>query len=417
MHRSIEALVAALAVQPAGRPAKSPRERTLEVQVAQLARENRKMHSRMALHARLMDVMGGVLQGQIRATGRQRRRRSQAGARRDGGEESEPDARRRRALLRAEHMRGLRLPVAVAACLAGVGASTLRRWRARGLPARRMRRQPLAVGVRDAAEIRVRALHGQIGAAALGQAVAGLSRRAAAALKAEVVSALECERKAALKRITITAPDVVRGLDAMHLPREGAARYALIAADGAIPYRTSVTSGPCYDTALVVQALERDLDAAGAPLVYRLDRARCHDTAPVRALLAAHQVLLLHGPPHHPGYYGQLERQNREHRAWVERVPADGAPLAARLPIMIDRINRLWPRRNLGWRTAADAWGARPLLAVDRTTLREEVMDRAARIARTLDVRGRPADLAERLAIEQVLARRGYLRQEIGGWC
>lgn len=26
-------------------------------------------------------------------------------------------------------------------------------------------------------------------------------------------------------------------------------------------------------------------------------------------------VLVLHGPPHHPRFYGQLERQNREHRA------------------------------------------------------------------------------------------------------
>lgn len=417
MHRSIEALVTALAVQPAGRPAKPARERALQAEVARLTRENTTLRQRLDLNARLMEVMGGVLQGRIRASGRQRRRRSPAGARRDGGEESEPDARRRRALLRAEHLRMLRLPAAAAARLAGVGASTLRRWRARGLPARRTRRQPLAVGVRDAAEIRVRALHGQIGAAALGHAVAGLSRRAAAAVKAEVVSALERERKAALTRVTVMVPGVMRGIDAMHQPRERAARYALIAADGAIPYRTSVTSGPRYDTALVVRALEWDLAQAGAPLVYRLDRAGCHDTAPVRALLDAYQVLRLHGPPHDPGYYGQLERQNLEHRAWVEQASPEDAPLEARLPIMIDRINRLWPRRSLGWRTAADAWNARPPLVVDRTALHEEVMDRAARIARTLDVRGRPADLAERLAIEQVLARRGYLRQEIGGWC
>lgn len=44
-------------------------------------------------------------------------------------------------------------------------------------------------------------------------------------------------------------------------------------------------------------------------------------------------------------------------------------------------------------------------------------MDRAARIARTLEGRGQPADMAERLAIEQTLTRMGYLRPEIGGWC
>jgi hypothetical protein len=304
----------------------------------------------------------------------------------------------------------------VAARIAGVGPSTLRRWRARGLPMRTTRRLPLAVGIRDAAEIRVRALHGQIGAAALAHATPGLSRRSAAGLKAEVLTALERERKAALVRIVISAPGILRGIDAMQMA-DDEARFALIAGDGAIPYRTSVTSGRCYDTTLVMRALERDLAAAGPPLVYRLDRARCHDAAPVRSLLAAYEVLRLRGPPHHPSYYGQLERQNLEHRAGVDNAPADGVPLGLRLPIMIDCLNRLWPRRSLGWATAADAWSARPPLVVDRQALREEVTDRAARIARTLDVRGQPADLAERLAIEQTLARMGYLRQEIGGWC
>lgn len=416
MHRSLEALVTALAVQPAGRPATPATERRLQVQVARLARENAALQKRLELNARLMEVMGGVLTGRIRATGRQRRRRSAAGRGRDGGEESEPDARRGEILAAVAAMRRLKLPDAQAARLAGIGEATARRWRRR-LPPRVRRRCPVEAGVRGQVMARLRELHGVIGAAALGHAFAGLSRRAAATLKAEVLTALERERKAALMRITVAAPGIVRGLDAMELPGGGTARYALIAGDGAIPYRTSVTSGRRYDTALVVRSLERDLDAAGAPLVYRLDRARCHDAAPVRALLAAHRVLVLHGPPHHPGYYGQLERQNREHRAWVERAPPDGTPLAARLPIMIDRVNRLWPRRSLAWATAADAWNARTPLVIDRNALHEEVMDRAVRIARTLNVRGQPADLAERLAIEQTLARMGYLRQEIGGWC
>jgi hypothetical protein len=48
---------------------------------------------------------------------------------------------------------------------------------------------------------------------------------------------------------------------------------------------------------------------------------------------------------------------------------------------------------------------------------REEVEDRALRIARTLKRRGQPADLAERLAIERTLEHRGYLRRQLGGWC
>jgi len=33
-----------------------------------------------------------------------------------------------------------------------------------------------------------------------------------------------------------------------------------------------------------------------------------------------------------------------------------------------------------------------------------------------MQCRGKPADLAEHLAIEQTLETRGYLRQQIGGW-
>jgi hypothetical protein len=71
----------------------------------------------------------------------------------------------------------------------------------------------------------------------------------------------------------------------------------------------------------------------------------------------------------------------------------------------------------LGWKTAYEVWVARPRLAVDRRALREEVMERTARIGRELERRGHPADLAERMAIEQALTTRGYLRQTVGGWC
>jgi len=369
-------------------------------------------------------VASGLLQGRIRTTGRRRRTRKAAGSVRDGGEETEPDAHRGRLLARADAMRRMRLPASHCARLAGVGASTLRRWRARrarGLPLT-AQRHASADGAIVAdrvvcAQALVRGLHGLVGAAALSHSVAGLSRRQAAGIKRRTVTAMEVERKAALTRIRITVPGVLRGVDAMQFPGRRV-RYALIAADGAVPYRTSVTVGPRYDTGLVMRALAEDLDRNGAPLVYRFDRARCHDAPPVRALLAAHRVLLLHGPPHHPGYYGQLERQNREHRAWLRHEqPTDHRTLAARLPEMLKRVNRLWRRRSLGWRTAAEAWQARPPLTIDRQALQEEVTERTRAIARTLSVRGQPADLAERLAIEQTLTRMGYLRQEIGGWC
>ena len=85
-----------------------------------------------------------------------------------------------------------------------------------------------------------------------------------------------------------------------------------------------------------------------------------------------------------------------------------------RLQEILEAVNKLWRRRTLGWRTAYEAWSARRRLEIDRRALREEVSERAARIGRH---RGKPADLAERLAIEQALETRGYLRQQPGGWC
>ena len=79
--------------------------------------------------------------------------------------------------------------------------------------------------------------------------------------------------------------------------------------------RTSIELRPSYDSAAVADVLDRDMAEHGAPLVCRMDRASVHRTAGVLEVLRSRQVLLLHGPPHHAQYYGQLERQNREHRA------------------------------------------------------------------------------------------------------
>lgn len=133
-------------------------------------------------------------------------------------------------------------------------------------------------------------------------------------------------------------------------------------------------------------------------------------------LLEAAGVLVLHGPPHHPGYYGQLERQNRDHRAWLARS-AEGEDLEALGAAMLEAMNRHWRRAALGWRTPEESWQSRPVLTEDRAALREEVQADAARLREHGTVRGQAADFPERLAIEQALTRRGYLRRERGGWC
>jgi hypothetical protein len=61
-----------------------------------------------------------------------------------------------------------------------------------------------------------------------------------------------------------------------------------------------------------------------------------------------HGVLVLHGPPRHPRYNGQLERQNREHRAWLaSSTPLAPDALAAAWRAMRKALSRLWHRPTL----------------------------------------------------------------------
>lgn len=230
--------------------------------------------------------------------------------------------------------------------------------------------------------------------------------------------AMERERKASLVRVTITRPGVLRGMDAMYGQSAEGRFYALIGADGAIPYRTIAVAGHNYDAQLVTRALLLDFQVNGPPLVMRMDRASVHETQEVTDLLEEHGVLLLHGPPRYPGYYGQLERQNREHRSWLEMLRTKPYEAATQcLEEMLESVNTLWRRRSLGWHTATELWNARPQLLLDRGAFRQEVRERESHLARILTHRGSSADLAERLAIEQTLTRWGYLRQKTGGWC
>lgn len=135
-------------------------------------------------------------------------------------------------------------------------------------------------------------------------------------------------------------------------------------------------------------------------------------------MLAKHGVLVLHGPPYYPRFYGQLERQNREHRGIldVHAVPSSDA-LAALSAGMLRAVNELWPRPNLGWRTARQVCENRRRVDENRDELREEVSERARRIARESKTRELPSDFFERIALERALEKRGYLRRQEGGWC
>ena len=129
-------------------------------------------------------------------------------------------------------------------------------------------------------------------------------------------------------------------------------------------------------------------------------------------------VLALHGPPHHPGYCGQLERQNREHRAWltVLGVPTPHALVAA-AERMRHALNALWPRRTLGWLTSEVLWKQRQQpIAIDRSALCIEVFERAERI-RAEQPKLAGYGTAERFAIEYALKERGLLNVQLAGRC
>ena len=424
LHRGLTGLVQGVSAKASGRPAKPKELIALEAELARLQRENEKLQARVGTTDRLLEVASGLLHGRIRPLGRAGRQKKTKAAPNEK-KPDDPDAERRRALHGTEEMRQLGLGAAIAARIAGVHEATLRRWRARderGEPLVRRawakgRPRVPALAAERAAEL-VRRLHGQVGAESLRRSVAGISRREAAWVKAHTLTFMERERRSSLTRVSVTAPDVMRGLDGMYLHSAEGTLHALFTADAAVPYRTQVKTATRYDAQLVLRALCSDIEQHGAPLVYRFDRASAHDSPAVREMLDAQQVLVLHGPPRCPRFYGQHERQNREHRAWADELallPLE--EIEPRLEEILEAVNKLWRRRTLGWQTAYEAWSARPRLEIDRRALREEVSERAAHIGRQMQCRGKPADLAERLAIEQALETRGYLRQQIGGWC
>lgn len=409
LNRSLGSMIEALNRREPGRKPKPPLLSELEQRLKRLERENSRLKKRVEATDELIMVAGELLHGQRRPGQRTRR------VRKDGEpDDAEPEPHRY-ILERVAHMKSLGQTLARSARLAGFDPSTLRRWRC----VRCLRpRRAIPPSLRSRAQYLVRSLNGLIGAAALSHAVVGVSRREAARIKRGTLTLIEQERQQTLTKVSVTAAGLIRGLDAMHLPAEGAKCYALVCADAAIPYRTSITLGEHYDAELVVRTLERDIERNGAPLVLRADRARAHDAPLVQKILADHQMLMLHGPPRYPCFYGQLERQNREHRAWLAAlVDPSGEPMQELLERMIYCLNTFWPRRSLGWKTATEAWQKRPDAPIDRQSFKEEVQSRARNLERHIDLRAKPADLIQRLAIEQTLQNLGYLHRQYGGWC
>ena len=349
---------------------------------------------------RLLELVGGIASGREALT-----RRTRKAPKKD--EDPEPTRTAVTAVCEVS------APAPLRARALGVSTSTLRRRRATPIASHAHAAIP-DPSCAAAVQKLVRATHGLAGAASLAKST-GLSRRQAAKLKHAELVEMERERKTRAARVCIAQPGIVRGFDAMHLNCEDGLRYWLIAADGAVPYRTSIATVNTYDHASVIAALTADFEEHGPPLVARLDRAACQRTPDVLALLDRYGVLLLHGPPRHPQYYGQLERQNREHRAWlrhVQRLTSVELPEVA--ASMRTALNALWARPTLGWCTAEQVWNARSTIQVDRRRLRTDVEHRVEELVNT---GGMERLAAQRRATEQALIERGLLTIHFGGQC
>lgn len=409
LHRVIAAIIETLTPRPAGRPAKPEREAALEAENARLKAELASLTERSAMIERLMGVVSGI------ASGRERLPRSRGPSKsktKKSTDDPEPSPQRRCREVMTMAMRDHRVPSSVWAKVLGVSQSTVRRRLKPALERGAPTRTPDELACQRVRTL-VRETRGLVGAASLGK-TCGVPRRRAAAIKCDELRAMERERKQHCQSVTVSIPGVVRGFDAMHVPCRDGKLYWLVAADAAVPYRTSIATAPIYDADHVIAALTADFEEHGPPLVLRLDRIACQRTPAVDSLLRRYEVLALHGPPRHPYFYGQLERQNREHRAWERHAqPVTRAEVASAAASMRTALNALWARPTLGWCTAQYVWEHRPTVDIDRAELRQQVDWQAAGLVNA----GFELLHARRLAIETALVERGLLTIKQGGWC
>lgn len=408
MHRSLEAMIQGLTPAPPGRPPKPEREVELEAERDKLLRKTEQLEQRLDMTTRLMGLASELMKGSAPRT-RGKKKSAAVTTTPDDDNEGPPGSLRDL----ARQLEALELPRAVIARTLSLPESTLRRWSKAPEATPVVRSVPPPADVHEAAARDVRELHGLVGADSLSHKYPDLSRRQAALVKQETLTAMERERRAACGRVTVVIPGVVRGFDAMERGHHVTPRYVLVAADGCIPFRTSVSATHRYDDDAVARFLDDDFTHHGAPLVLRLDRAKAHTAPKTVAVLVAHGVIALQGPPRHPCFYGQLERQNREHGEWVH-TPNDGdEPFDARIERMRTALNVRWRRRALDWKTPAEVWDTRPLVDVDRAELRVRVDDHTRKLRAAASHDTMSEDLARRLAIEHVLTNLGYLKIEI----
>lgn len=425
LHKVQRAFIAALPAGRTGRPKKPATHRRAVATIAaqrrvieRLSRDKRILEARLQATSELIRTQMSIPATRKPSTSsRPRSKRSRSSTTTATTASSDDESEAERACALASRLESIGCGRELATRSVGVALATMRRWRAQGPPRRasRARARTCDAATRATVEGFVRASHGRFGCEALRRRVGSVSRRTVATIKAHTLRAMERERKADATRVSISAPGVVRGFDAMHLATLDGSAYALRAQDAAIPFTTSLVVAERYDSPTVARALERDFADHGAPYVMRLDRASVHRTDEIARVLRDHGVLALHGPPRYPCFYGQLERQHGDLRAFApagtRRSLGEHASVLEHARVL---LNGEWCRRNLNYNTAEQRWNDRVVPTLDRSALRSEVLEIERRI------REEKPDLSEddsrRFAILAALKRHELLRLIPGGY-
>jgi hypothetical protein len=394
-----------------GRPGMSERERRLQEENRELSRQNARQKLELEQQRVAIEALSHAL----------RERRSARPVERDDSEDSEVADSRHFAAVQM-HLHGLRL--VVIALVLGLATRTLRRYVARARAGEPLvnRRGPGPASspgedVVALVEHEVRGSRGLMGAACLAVKT-GTSRRQAAAIKDRVLTEMERERKAGSLSVRVSEPGVMRSFDQLYVTVDGWMRVLLICADACVPYRTTIALVESYDSVSVASVIELDISLHGVPYFWRMDRASPHMTDEVLGVLDERSVLPLFGPPRHPGFYGQMERMNNEHRSWLAAGPdLTTGNIGHELYEMRMVLNNEVVRPILGYRTSAAIWGERQPPQLDRHELKQEVSDTAAMIYGEV-VDDRDAELLSwRRAIERVMIAKGLMTIGRGAWC
>jgi transposase InsO family protein len=319
-------------------------------------------------------------------------------------------------------LRGVALRIVV--LVLGLAVTTLRRYAARSAASEPLvqPRGPAPCKILDAKLVDgvtavVKETRGQMGAVALAKRTGG-SRRSCARIKAMALTKMEHDRKKRAFSVRVRAPGIMRSFDQLHIRVDGIKKLLLICADACIPFRTTIALVDRYTTENVARVIAADIARFGAPLIWRMDRAKSHMTALVMELLARHGVIPLFGPPRHPGFYGQMERMNLEHRRWLLLGPIlTACNIGYEISEMRRVLNDVIIRPTLGYVSASELWGQRPPIHVDRDELRREIVTMTAHRYFNQEDEKDAMLRSMRQAIETAITNREFVTIERGSWC